>query len=285
MANALYDFFPGADHHSVCRRRRRHRLRRSFDPRAARCAARSSRTRASSASATTWRRAGASISMAATTARPIPASTHNNNFSVMMGLTYKFGQPEAAPPPPPARRPPLRRRSWCSSTGTVRISRRRRATISRRPSLSSSGSARVIATGHADKSGPDDYNMALSLRRANAVKNALVRERRAGDGHLGGRQGREPAAGADRRRRARAAEPPGRDRHPVIHRDRVSSPHVERPDESPAVLVGNWRRRSPIMGNGTQVDAMNGRETRRPMPGLGCVPRSCVWCRLQTGGA
>jgi OOP family OmpA-OmpF porin len=36
------------------------------------------------------------------------------------------------------------------------------------------GSARVIATGHADKSGPDDYNMALSLRRANAVKGALV---------------------------------------------------------------------------------------------------------------
>jgi outer membrane protein OmpA-like peptidoglycan-associated protein len=36
------------------------------------------------------------------------------------------------------------------------------------------GSARVVATGHADRSGPDDYNMALSLRRANAVKNSLV---------------------------------------------------------------------------------------------------------------
>ena len=33
-----------------------------------------------------------------------------------------------------------------------------------------------IATGHADRSGPDDYNMALSLRRANAVKDALVRD-------------------------------------------------------------------------------------------------------------
>ena len=38
------------------------------------------------------------------------------------------------------------------------------------------GSARITATGHTDKSGPDDYNMALSLRRANAVKDALVRE-------------------------------------------------------------------------------------------------------------
>ena len=34
--------------------------------------------------------------------------------------------------------------------------------------------ARVTATGHTDTSGPADYNMALSLRRANAVKDALV---------------------------------------------------------------------------------------------------------------
>ena len=38
------------------------------------------------------------------------------------------------------------------------------------------GSARVTATGHTDKSGPEAYNMALSLRRANTVKDALVRE-------------------------------------------------------------------------------------------------------------
>jgi outer membrane protein OmpA-like peptidoglycan-associated protein len=31
-------------------------------------------------------------------------------------------------------------------------------------------------TGHADRSGSDAYNMALSLRRANAVKDQLVRE-------------------------------------------------------------------------------------------------------------
>jgi outer membrane protein OmpA-like peptidoglycan-associated protein len=37
------------------------------------------------------------------------------------------------------------------------------------------GGAQVKATGHTDTSGPDDYNMALSLRRANAVKEALVR--------------------------------------------------------------------------------------------------------------
>jgi len=36
------------------------------------------------------------------------------------------------------------------------------------------GGAQVVATGHTDTSGPEDYNMALSLRRANAVKDALV---------------------------------------------------------------------------------------------------------------
>jgi outer membrane protein OmpA-like peptidoglycan-associated protein len=35
---------------------------------------------------------------------------------------------------------------------------------------------RVAVTGHTDTSGSATYNMALSLRRANAVKDALVRE-------------------------------------------------------------------------------------------------------------
>jgi outer membrane protein OmpA-like peptidoglycan-associated protein len=37
-------------------------------------------------------------------------------------------------------------------------------------------STRIDVTGHADRSGSDAYNMALSLRRANAVKDQLVRE-------------------------------------------------------------------------------------------------------------
>jgi OmpA-OmpF porin, OOP family len=34
----------------------------------------------------------------------------------------------------------------------------------------------IVATGHADRSGPDNYNVRLSERRATAVKNQLVRE-------------------------------------------------------------------------------------------------------------
>ena len=38
------------------------------------------------------------------------------------------------------------------------------------------GGARVTATGHTDTAGPAGYNMALSLRRANAVKDQLVHD-------------------------------------------------------------------------------------------------------------
>jgi len=36
------------------------------------------------------------------------------------------------------------------------------------------GSVSISATGHADRSGPEDYNMALSLRRADSVREALI---------------------------------------------------------------------------------------------------------------
>jgi hypothetical protein len=40
----------------------------------------------------------------------------------------------------------------------------------------SMGNVPISLIGHADKSGPNNYNMALSMRRANAVKDTLVRE-------------------------------------------------------------------------------------------------------------
>ena len=38
------------------------------------------------------------------------------------------------------------------------------------------GGAQIKASGHTDRAGTEAYNMALSLRRANAVKEQLVRE-------------------------------------------------------------------------------------------------------------
>jgi len=89
----------------------------------------------------------------------------------------KFGQPEMAPPPPP--QPVVTPPSfmvffdWDSSRlseASLNVVRQASA------AFKSKGSARIRATGHTDTSGPESYNMALSLRRANAVKDALVRD-------------------------------------------------------------------------------------------------------------
>jgi len=54
-------------------------------------------------------------------------------------------------------------------------------TVSSSPRLAASAAkagnrTRINVTGHADRSGSDQYNQALSLRRANTVKNALVQQ-------------------------------------------------------------------------------------------------------------
>jgi outer membrane protein OmpA-like peptidoglycan-associated protein len=101
----------------------------------------------------------------------------NNNLSVMLGLSYKFGQPEAAPPPPAP--PPPQTTSFMVFFDWDRsnLSQQALQTIQQAANAyRTKGSARITATGHTDRSGPENYNMALSLRRANTVKDALVRD-------------------------------------------------------------------------------------------------------------
>jgi outer membrane protein OmpA-like peptidoglycan-associated protein len=99
----------------------------------------------------------------------------NNNFTVMLGLQLKFGPP--APPPPPVAEPAKTVSfmvffDWDRSN----LSQQALNTIKQASDqFKATGKARITATGHTDKSGPENYNMALSLRRANAVKDALVR--------------------------------------------------------------------------------------------------------------
>jgi outer membrane protein OmpA-like peptidoglycan-associated protein len=101
----------------------------------------------------------------------------NQNILVMAGITYKFNQPQMAPPPPP---PPAAAApsymvffDWDRSN----LSEQALNTIRQAAgAYKTKGNARITATGHTDKSGPEAYNMALSLRRANTVKDALVRE-------------------------------------------------------------------------------------------------------------
>jgi len=100
----------------------------------------------------------------------------NNNIGVMLGLTYKFGAPEAAPPPPPAPAPQATSFMVFFDWDRSDLSAQALQTIKQAAgAYKTKGNARITATGHTDTSGPESYNMALSLRRANAVKDALVR--------------------------------------------------------------------------------------------------------------
>ena len=107
-----------------------------------------------------------------------PGFYTNNNILAMLNVSYKFGQPEAAPPPPPPAAP-VAPPSFMVFFDWDRANLSDQAVNTIRQAAQayrSKGSARITATGHTDTSGPESYNMALSLRRANAVKDALVRE-------------------------------------------------------------------------------------------------------------
>jgi outer membrane protein OmpA-like peptidoglycan-associated protein len=104
-------------------------------------------------------------------------SYSNNNISAMLSLQVRFGAPAmaAAPPaPPPVAAPSFMVFfDWDRSN----LSAQALNTIKQAANqFKAKGNARITATGHTDRSGPENYNMALSLRRANAVKDALVRE-------------------------------------------------------------------------------------------------------------
>ncbi len=82
--------------------------------------------------------------------------------------------PATAPPPPPA---PAASFMVFFDWDSTRLNNQSMTVIGQAAAAyKSRGAARITATGHTDTSGPDNYNMALSLRRANAVKDALVQQ-------------------------------------------------------------------------------------------------------------
>ena len=101
----------------------------------------------------------------------------NDNVSLMASIQVRFGAPAVASPtqqPVPAAAPSfIVFFDWDRSN----LSEQALNTIRQAAgAYKTKGNARLTATGHTDKSGPEAYNMALSLRRANTVKDALVRE-------------------------------------------------------------------------------------------------------------
>ncbi|MGD9537259.1 MAG: OmpA family protein [Alphaproteobacteria bacterium] len=114
----------------------------------------------------------------------------NWNYSALVGLTYKWLKPKPAPEPPP---PEVKRmveepppapapaeeipRNFIIFFDWDRdnITPEAHAILEEAAEYAKSeGVARVVLTGHADRSGPDDYNLRLSERRANNARAALV---------------------------------------------------------------------------------------------------------------
>ncbi len=115
------------------------------------------------------------------------------NHTLMVGLRFSFAPPKPAPkeepkpaaqaPPAPAPPPaaPMARvvpRNYLVFFDWDKADLRPEAlrTIATAADDAKQGNvARIRATGHADRSGPEAYNMRLSMRRAVAVKNELMR--------------------------------------------------------------------------------------------------------------
>ena len=115
------------------------------------------------------------------------------NHTLMLGMRFTFAPPKPAPKeeprpaaqpmaaPAPAAAAPAARVvprnylvffDWDKANLTPEALR----TIATAAEDAKKGNvARIRATGHADRSGPEAYNMRLSMRRAGAVKNELVR--------------------------------------------------------------------------------------------------------------
>lgn len=124
-----------------------------------------------------------------------PANDHNadyRNHSILVGFTYKFAAPApvaapapapvpaAAPAPAPvAAKPAAVQKQFLVffDFNKADITPEASKVITQAADAAKKGSvSRVALTGHADRSGSDKYNMALSLKRANAVKDQLVKQ-------------------------------------------------------------------------------------------------------------
>jgi hypothetical protein len=83
--------------------------------------------------------------------------------------------PATQPPPPPSA--PVGSYMVFFDWDSTRLNQQSMVVIGQAASaFKSKGGSQITATGHTDTSGGDAYNMALSLRRANVVKDALVQQ-------------------------------------------------------------------------------------------------------------
>lgn len=101
------------------------------------------------------------------------------NLFGLVAAAYLLGacasQPPPPPPPPPAPPPPQAFMVFFDWDSTKLSDASMNVVEQAANAFKAKPGSRVTATGHTDTSGSEAYNMALSLRRANAVKDALVK--------------------------------------------------------------------------------------------------------------
>jgi len=107
-------------------------------------------------------------------------TTDNYNHSLLLGLRYAFNvTPPPTPVAPAAAAPVPRDRIYLVffDWDRAELTNRARQVVAEAAMASTrSQVTRIEVAGHADRSGPDGYNMALSNRRAQAVAAELVRQ-------------------------------------------------------------------------------------------------------------
>jgi len=103
----------------------------------------------------------------------LSSSVDNFNSSLLVGLRYAFNAAPViiAQPPIPAAKTFLVFFDWSKADLTDRA----RQIIGEAATARGQGVTRIEVNGFTDRSGPADYNMQLSIRRANAVAAELVR--------------------------------------------------------------------------------------------------------------
>jgi len=105
---------------------------------------------------------------------------NDTNHSALLGLRYTFGASPPPPPPPPAPAPVVQTVArtylvffdWNRADLTDRA---RQIIADAAAARTTARSTRIEVSGHADRSGSDAYNQALSMRRAEAVAAELTR--------------------------------------------------------------------------------------------------------------
>jgi autotransporter-associated beta strand protein len=109
-----------------------------------------------------------------------------NQNGVVAGITISFGEeaappppPPPAPPPPPPPPPPAPVKTFIVffDFNKSDITDKAQQVIAEAVRLvKASGFVKILVTGHTDTVGSDSYNQALSIRRAQSVKDEMTRE-------------------------------------------------------------------------------------------------------------